>query len=150
MDWPLRGPWTAEEVGRFLRRSVIPLRLACPDRDGYPMISTQWFILDSGQLLCAAQRDSYVASRIRREQRCAFEISSEVPPYCGVRGRAVASLDDVRGPAVLDRLIDRYVGQTRQGLASWLRSRSANETAIVLEPLNASCWDYRGRMDSDA
>ena len=150
MDWPLRGPWTADEASDFLRNSVIPLRLSCAGKDHYPVIATQWFLLDEGELLCATQRNSHIASLIRRESRCAFEISSEKLPYRGIRGRALASLDDLRGPVVLDRLIERYLGQTRGRLASWLKGRSDNETAIVIEPVNVSCWDYGDRMESEA
>jgi hypothetical protein len=149
MDWPLRGPWTAAEASTFLRESVIPLRLSSSGGDDFPAIATQWFLAEEGELLCATQRNSHIASLIRRDPRCAFEISSELLPYRGIRGRATASLDDLRGAAVLDRLIDRYLGQTRRHLATWLKARSDNETAIVIEPIAVSCWDFSHRMGSE-
>ena len=65
-----------------------------------------------------------------------------------LRGQAMARLDNGMGAGILERLIDRYLGEEDGQLVSWLRSRSENETAMCLTPTTMSAWDYRPRMSS--
>jgi hypothetical protein len=47
----------------------------------------------------------------------------ESPPYRGVRGRGIATLNDDRGEEILRRLIERYLGDSSSRLASFLLAR---------------------------
>jgi nitroimidazol reductase NimA-like FMN-containing flavoprotein (pyridoxamine 5'-phosphate oxidase superfamily) len=141
-----KGPWSNAEVQRFLEGAEIPVRLACNGADGHPLLVSLWFIPEDGVLWCATQRDAAVASVLSRDPRCAFEVSVESPPYCGVRGKAIARLDDQRGEGVLRRLIQRYLGGFDSKLARFLLDRVAQETAICIEPETVVSWDFRERM----
>lgn len=130
----------------YLETMRIPLRLSCVTQSGWPYVLSLWYLYDAGKLYCATLESARVVSYLRRELRCGFEIAADQPPYCGVRGRAVAEIDPAPGPDVLGRLIDRYLGSRDNSLARRLLARSQDEVAIVLTPVQIFTWDYRQRM----
>ena len=46
----------------------------------------------------------------------------------------------------LTALLQRYLGSTHSGLATWLLSRSETEVAIAIRPEHLTSWDFRRRM----
>ena len=145
-----KGPWSREEIERFLEDTRIPVRIAANSRSGFPLLASLWYLPEDGALWCATPRSSQVASLLARDPRCAFEVSVEAPPYVGVRGQALATLHPERGEEVLRALLARYVGDSAQGLSAMLLARAAGETAIALEPENLLSWDFRERMGEAA
>lgn len=143
----VRGAWSSERVARFLDEAVLPMRLAVQGPDGFPAILSIWFIREGGTLLGAVHKDSRVVSRLRADDRCAFEIAPNHPPYRGVRGRARVEIVPRRGRGVLTRLLERYLGGIDSTLARWLLSRADDEFALVLHPVTIGTWDYTERMD---
>jgi len=141
-----KGPWSKEQIERFLRETQIPVRLACNGASGHPVLVSLWFIPLYDKLWCATQRTARVASILDRDPRCAFEVSVEKPPYYGIRGPALATLHDDRGEEILRKLIDRYLGNSTSHLARFLLGRVERETAIAIEPKLLVSWDYRERM----
>jgi len=141
-----KGPWSTAQIGDFLSEQRIPLRLACNGASGHPVLVSLWFIALDDKLWCATPRTARIASILARDPRCAFEVSVEKPPYCGVRGPAVATLHDDRGGEILRRLIDRYLGNATSRLARLLLARVEHETAIAIEPRALVSWDYAERM----
>jgi nitroimidazol reductase NimA-like FMN-containing flavoprotein (pyridoxamine 5'-phosphate oxidase superfamily) len=130
----------------FLDAMRIPLRLSCVTTSGWPVVLSLWYLHDAGRLYCATLETARVVAYLRREPRCGFEVAADQPPYCGVRGRAVAEIDPAQGQDVLGRLIDRYLGARDNSLARRLLARSQDEVAIVLTPVQVFTWDYRQRM----
>jgi len=124
----------------------IPVRLACITTSAWPFVLSLWYLHDAGKLYCATLESARVVEYLRNEPRCGFEIAADQPPYCGVRGRAVAEIDPALGPDVLGRLLDRYLGNRSNSLARRLLARSQDEVAIVLTPVQVFTWDYRQRM----
>jgi hypothetical protein len=143
----IRGPWSRGTVEHFLDGARVPVRIACNGAAGYPLLASLWFVAREGSLWCATQRSARVAERLAADGRCAFEISTESPPYQGIRGRGVATLRPERGPEILELLIARYLAGSSPELAEWLRRRAANETAIEIAPQTLLSWDYRDRME---
>ncbi|TFG95330.1 MAG: hypothetical protein E4H11_05225 [Myxococcales bacterium] len=141
-----KGPWSTAQSERFLADARLPVRLACNGVTGHPVLASLWFVPLDGRLWCATQRSAGVASLIARDPRCAFEVSVEAPPYCGVRGRGLAKLHPERGEEILHTLIDRYLGASTSRLARFLLARAADETAIEIEAKTLVSWDYRERM----
>ena len=141
-----KGPWAPRDVDRFLEHAQIPVRLAVNGASGHPVLASLWYIQQDDKLWCATQRGSSIAASLARDPRCAFEIAPQDRPYHGIRGQALASLDDDRGEEILKLLITRYLGNASSSFARWLLSRAQNETAIALAPLTLVSWDYRKRM----
>lgn len=147
----IKGRWTARGVADFLADTRVPLRLACNTASGFPLLASLWFVAEETgaglELWCATQRDAHVASRLREDGRCAFEVSTEQPPYRGVRGSALATLHDDRGEEMLRRLLDRYVGGSDAKIGRLLLERADTETALRIAPERLVSWDFTERMD---
>lgn len=142
------GPWELREIEGFLHSAVIPIRLATRG-SAWPLVQSLWFLFDDSALWCCTQQDSVLATRVRSDPRCAFEIAGDLPPYRGVRGKGVASLDPEPARALLERLIGRYLADGESPLATWLRSRVTDEVAIRIGTLAVSSWDYTARMHGE-
>ncbi len=140
--------WSDNEIESFLSDSKIPVRLACLTPSGAPLVCSLWFVYDEGAIWCATQKSARIVACFEQDPRCGFEIAPESPPYCGVRGQSRVSLSNERGPAVLLRLIDRYLGTRDSRFAKWLIDRRDSEVAIRIEPSWITAWDYARRMES--
>jgi nitroimidazol reductase NimA-like FMN-containing flavoprotein (pyridoxamine 5'-phosphate oxidase superfamily) len=134
------------EYKGFLNAVKIPLRLACTAGSGWPLVISLWYQYKDGSIYCATQKSAKIVSHLQNNPRCAFEIAEDRPPYCGVRGRAIASIDDQNGAEILSQLLERYLGGTDSRLAQTLLSKSQNEVAIVLKPSKIFTWDFSNRM----
>ncbi len=128
----------------------VPLRLACRNRDGWPVLASLWFLPEGGRLWCATPASAQVVRWLEAEPRCGFEVSTNDVPYRGVRGRAVAQLDASRGDEILRRLVARYLGSEETPFARWLLSRGLPEMAISLAPESVTRWDFSRRMQGGA
>jgi len=130
----------------FLNAVRIPIRLACTTESGWPMAVSLWYQYQSGRLFCATQKSARVVAYLQNNPRCAFEIAEDRPPYCGVRGQAIASIDDKIGFEILEQLLVRYLGYTNNALSQALLAKKENEVAIVLKPIKIFTWDFSNRM----
>jgi hypothetical protein len=130
----------------FLNNTLVPLRLAAIDKDGFPMICSLWFIYQDGELLCASHASAKIIRVLKINPNCAFEISINDVPYKGVRGKAVATLKSDAEGIVLSQLIARYLGSSQPKLSSWLLSRRKDEYAIHLKITSQSSWNFSERM----
>ena len=138
--------WDMQQIDEFLRATVIPIRLACSDKEDVPLICSLWYLYTDDALWCATQQSASVVALLGRAPHCAFEIAPESMPYRGVRGQGRATVLPGEGPAILQQLIDRYLGARDTQFAAWLISRSANEVAIKVEPDWLTSWDFGSRM----
>ncbi len=141
-----RGPWSRSEAQEFLDASTIPMRLAANTSSGFPVVLSLWFVREDDDLLAAVHRDSRIARRLEADQRCAFEIASNDPPYRGVRGQANAELQTDGADPLLRTLLTRYLGSTESKLGRFLLSRADEELVVRLHPRTMSSWDYTERM----
>ncbi|TFG87715.1 MAG: pyridoxamine 5'-phosphate oxidase family protein [Chromatiales bacterium] len=148
-DVPIRrtSAWSAGYIESFLVDAVIPLRLASLSKSGAPLLCSLWYIYEGGAICCATQRSAKLVSLLERDQRCAFEIAGDQPPYRGVRGQGTATLSAADGGPVLLRLIDRYLHGRDSGFAQWLIARQEEEVAIRIQPTWLTSWDFSQRME---
>jgi hypothetical protein len=135
-------------IENYLQESTIPLRLSCVMESGWPAVLSLWYLYEAGSFFCATPESAKVVSYLHAEARCSFEVASDQPPYCGVRGRAIAEIDRERGVEILERLLSRYMGGVDNPLAEKLLGRSGPEVAIRLEPQNFYAWNFTSRMAS--
>lgn len=136
----------AAQAERYLREVVIPVRLSCVSESGWPVVLSLWYLYREGRLFCATKETARVVQHLRHEPRCAFEIAADHPPYCGVRGQGIATIDKTLGTETLRELLVRYLGSTETSFGQRLLAQSQNEVAIVIEPLNVFTWNYTKRM----
>jgi len=139
--------WDAPGIEQFLLGAKIPVRLSCLSRNGIPLICSLWYLYDDGAIWCATQRTARLAKLLQANGSCGFEVAGDAPPYRGVRGQGRATLLGSEGPAVLLRLMDRYLQQRDSAFAQWLLSRQDQEVAIRIEPAWLTSWDYSTRMN---
>jgi hypothetical protein len=105
-----------------------------------------WFKHKNGKLFCATQKSARVVAYLKNDPRCAFEVAADLPPYCGVRGQAIAHIDESNGLKILEQLLVRYLGGLDSELARSLIVKSENEVAIILKPVKIYTWDFSNRM----
>jgi nitroimidazol reductase NimA-like FMN-containing flavoprotein (pyridoxamine 5'-phosphate oxidase superfamily) len=135
---------------QYLRDVVIPLRLSCIAASGWPVVLSLWYLYHDERLYCATQETARVVGYLRHEPRCAFEIAADHPPYCGVRGQGMATIDTTAGVEILEQLLVRYLGSAETRLGKRLLAQSHNEVAIVIEPVKVFTWNYTSRMRDSA
>lgn len=140
--------WSAAQIRQFLASAVIPVRLACLGNGGAPLLCSLWFLHDNDAIWCATPHTARVAALLAQDPRCAFEIAGDLMPYRGVRGQGTARLSRADGPAVLLRLIDRYLPTRESAFARWLISRQQDEVAVRIEPEWLTAWDFSARMQA--
>jgi nitroimidazol reductase NimA-like FMN-containing flavoprotein (pyridoxamine 5'-phosphate oxidase superfamily) len=95
------GPWSCDRAERFLRNSRIPIRLGCHTPGGGLWILSLWYRYRDGRLECATGADARVVEYLREDPGVAFEVSTNDPPYKGVRGAGRADLESDEDKATL-------------------------------------------------
>lgn len=124
-----------------------PIRLAVVAADGFPHIVSLWFKYKEGQFYCATHKSAWIVRQLRLNNQVGFEISTNKPPYKGIRGSAVITLKPMADD-LLEQLITAYLNNTDSSLASWLTSRKKDEIVIQVSPKNVTSWDYSERMEA--
>jgi hypothetical protein len=163
------GAWGPERVDAFLADAVVPVRMACRTPAGPLWMLSLWYrwepagdpepaadgdgggdadgdARDGPALRCATSRDADVVRYLEADGGVAFEVSTNEPPYRGVRGNGTATLVPDREKALLRSLLDRYLGGTDSALARRLLDPEREEVEIRVDPGRVHSWDYAGRM----
>lgn len=149
MDVPdTTGPWSRSRVDEFLTLTAIPLRLSVRTPADDPWMLSLWYEWDpeTAELRCATSADADVVRFLDAHDDVAFEISTNDPPYRGVRGRGVATVEPDDEKEVLSRLIHRYLGDDETPLTKRLLSPERDEVTIRIRPSKLHTWDYANRM----
>lgn len=140
------GPWTRTEVERFLTDETVPLRLGCHTPADRPWMLSLWYRFVDGGFECATGADAAVVDYLDHDSDVSFEVSTNEPPYCGVRGNGTASMSEDEDKTVLTDLLDRYLGGTDSALADRLLDPDRREVRITITPDRLHTWDYSDRM----
>ena len=141
-----RGAWTASAVAAFLRDVAVPIRLATRRLDGLSWVVTLWYRYDDEAFECATSATADVVRHLRNDPEVAFDVSTNHPPYRGVRGNGRATVADDGDKAVLRDLVERYLGGTDTPLAERLLDEGRDEVRIRVRPRSIYSWDYTERM----
>jgi nitroimidazol reductase NimA-like FMN-containing flavoprotein (pyridoxamine 5'-phosphate oxidase superfamily) len=142
----ITGAWNQDEIESFLDSQTIPLRLSYKTGDEATWIVSLWYQYRDGELYCATKSSADVVNDLKQSPRCSFEISTNEPPYKGVRGTVKAHLQDDTNKETLRSLIERYLGDTSSELAGSLLSSDRAETRIRLDIISIYSWDFTDRM----
>ena len=142
----LRGNLSMDAVERFLETTTVPLRLSCHRPDGSLWMLSLWYRYRDGSLECATSATADVVTFLERDSEVAFEISTNDPPYQGVRGNGTATITPDPEKATLSALLERYLETTDSPLAKRLLAPEREEVTITIEPEVVYGWDYTERM----
>lgn len=145
MDTPT-GVWDAAETERFLESTAVPLRLGCRTPNDDPWMLSLWYLYRDGTLWCATSADADVVRYLRHDDGVAFEVSTNRPPYKGVRGNGTATIEADPEKELLRELLERYLDGTESPLARKLTSPEREEVRIRIDPARLYTWDFTGRM----
>lgn len=157
------GAWTREELAAFLDAAVVPMRLGCHHPDGGLWMVSLWYRYrenerggdveadpgagtSQGVFECATGAGSDIVSFLRNERSVAFEVSTNRPPYMGVRGSGVTTVSPDEDKAVIESLVQRYLGGTEHEMAGQLLDERREEVRITVEPDRLYTWDFTPRM----
>ena len=140
------GAWSREEVAAFLAGATVPIRIAVNRPDETVWIVALWFRFHDEGFECATWANAAVVRFLRHDSEVGFDVSTNEPPYRGVRGTGTASLAPDRDKRALASLIERYLGGTESGLARWLLEDDREEVRIHIHPRECYSWDYTERM----
>lgn len=141
-----RGVWSRERVESFLEDTAVPLRLACRTPTDRLWLVSLWFQYRDETFLCATSRHADVVSFLQRSPHAAFEVSTNRPPYKGVRGNGVVTIRPDQEKTLLTELLERYLGDTESELAGRLLEEDREEVRLELDPDVISSWDFTDRM----
>ncbi|MBX0325730.1 pyridoxamine 5'-phosphate oxidase family protein [Halomicroarcula sp. F13] len=140
------GPWSTDELTDFLETTAVPIRLGCRRPKGDPWMLSLWYRYEDGAIQCATAADADVVRYLEYDDVVSFEVSTNDPPYRGVRGNGTASVAPDEEKETLRALIDRYLDGTDSPLAERLLSPDRREVTITIAPDRLHSWDYSGRM----
>ena len=140
------GAWDEDGVTAFLGEATVPLRLACLTPESRLWMLSLWFRWEDGSLWCATSAAADVVAYLESNDEVAFEVSTNDPPYRGVRGNGTATLEPDPDKELLERLIVRYLGDTDNDLARGLLSADREEVRIRIDPRRMYSWDFSDRM----
>ena len=146
----LLGAWDTERLEAFLTETTIPVRIATHRGDGSLWMVTLWYRYRNGSFDCATWADADIVRFLENDSEVAFDISTNDPPYRGVRGNGTAAMSPDDDKVVLRSLIERYLGGTDSSLAEWLLADDREEVHIRIQPESMYSWDYADRMAGDA
>lgn len=142
----LTGAWDRAETDAFLAETTVPIRLSCHTPGGDLWMLSLWFRYAEDSLWCATSASADVVEYLAHDDRVAFEISTNEPPYRGIRGNGVASVSPDAEKQLLRALLERYLGGTDSALAERLLSPDREEVRIEIEPKRCYTWDFSDRM----
>jgi nitroimidazol reductase NimA-like FMN-containing flavoprotein (pyridoxamine 5'-phosphate oxidase superfamily) len=143
------GDWDRPRTERFLDEHAVPVRIACRTGDDGLWMLSLWFRYDDGHLRCATGANARVVDYLRADPTVAFEVSTNRPPYMGVRGAGTATVESEGGKPLLRELLERYLGGTDSDLARRLLSPDREEVVVDVDIERAYTWDFSDRMGGD-
>jgi len=161
------GAWSESAAAAFLEEVRIPIRLACHTPQGRLWMLSLWYAwVDDAEggdgaaatdpdatpeLRCATAAGADVVAYLRQDPAVAFEVSTNHPPYRGVRGYGTVRIEPDTDKALLRSLFDRYLGGTDNRLGDRLLDPEREEVRLRIDPERLHSWDFSGRMgDVDA
>jgi nitroimidazol reductase NimA-like FMN-containing flavoprotein (pyridoxamine 5'-phosphate oxidase superfamily) len=144
------GAWSETDVADFLQSVEIPIRLATTRPNGSLWMVALWYRYRDGTFGCATSANADVVEYLRDDPGVAFDVSTNRPPYRGVRGNGRATLSADGAKATLRDLVERYLGGTDSPLAERLLDEDREEVRIQISPRTLYSWDYTERMAESA
>ncbi|SIR74817.1 pyridoxamine 5'-phosphate oxidase [Natronorubrum thiooxidans] len=148
----VRGSLSRSAITDVLEETTAPIRVACRTPQDHLWMCSLWYRLedasdgDDWRLQCATSAGADIVSFLEAESEVAFEVSTNDPPYMGVRGRGTATIEPDPEKETLRALLERYHVGTESALARNLLREERDEVTVTIEPAVVYGWDYADRM----
>ncbi|GAB7020392.1 pyridoxamine 5'-phosphate oxidase family protein [Halostagnicola bangensis] len=150
----VRGNLSNDAIATFLSEETVPIRIGCQTPSGAPWMLSMWYRSravgddphEEWVLECATGSEAKVVTYVTETPEVSFEISTNHPPYTGVRGHGTATVESDPEKEVLRSLIGRYLGGMDSRLARNLLRDERDEVTITIEPDAIYGWDFGDRM----
>lgn len=151
MTMRLTGGPDRDWMDAFLDTHDIPVRVATRTPAGGLWMLSLWYGYEAadGSLHLATSADARVVEYLEADSEVAFEVSTNHPPYQGVRGQGDATLEPDDEKALLGALVEDYLGGRDNSLANWLLRDDRDEVHVTVDVTRAYAWDYSDRMSDD-
>jgi nitroimidazol reductase NimA-like FMN-containing flavoprotein (pyridoxamine 5'-phosphate oxidase superfamily) len=137
---------TRNEVEELLSRSKLILRLATVNQDGDPEIQPVWYHYANDRLYVMTGHNSRKIRNIRHRKVVYFSVDTEISPYKGVKGKAVATIlaDNKKAVEIAEEMGARYLGSAKNPMAKRFTEavRTGKDIVIEIVPEYFSVWDY--------
>lgn len=134
-------------IENYLHNIRIPIRLAMIGEDGHPLVVSLWFYYTDKNIYCATNREARIVGILGNNPNVGFEIASDLPPYCGVRGSGVVSIEDDRDKIMLQKIYGKYFVNTDSKLYQYLMDAQREEVVLVIDPTKMHTWNFENRME---
>ena len=157
----LTGPWDRERVDEFLAAARVPVRIGCRTPTDRPWIVSLWFAWDPaagsrddtadpdrlpGTIRCATSATADLVEFVEHDDEVSFDVSTNDPPYKGVRGRGRATVVPDEDKRLLRSLLNEYLGGVDNATGERLLRPEREEAEIRIDPERLHTWDYSERM----
>lgn len=143
------GDWSLAEATAYLEDATVPIRVACRTPAGGLWMLSLWYRFRDGRFEMATSASADIVSYLRADDAVTFEVSTNDPPYFGVRGAGTATIEPDEDKQTLRDLLTRYLGGTDTPLGQKLLSADRKEVRIVVDPSKLYTWDFSDRMAED-
>jgi len=135
-----------DEIQQFLADGKIPLRLATIGGDGSPVIYPVWYHYAKDRLYLFSRKNARKMEDIVRNNTVYFSIDTETFPNKGVKGKGTAKMisDPSEGVPVVERMLEKYLGDTKSSYRKAMIESVRKGSAVVVEirPHYYTVWDY--------
>ena len=140
------GSMTRSEIEDFLGHGKFLLRIATVNHSGDPEIVPIWYHYENGKLYLMTGPDSRKMQNIKHKNRVYFSVDTELVPYKGAKGKAIASVlrDKSKALGIAEKIVGKYLGDPKTAMSQRYigHVRDGTEIVVELEPEYFSVWDY--------
>lgn len=137
----------ADALYSFLGRGSRTAKIACVKKDGSPVVSPVWFILDNNELVFTTMNTSLKYRLIQRDPRVSICVEDDSYPYGFATLQGLATLHELHRDDLLKwttQIASRYVPQDQ---ASKFGRRNAVDGEILVRTTISQSFAYEGIAD---
>ncbi len=144
---PMANKLEADALHSFLGMGCRTAKIACVRKDGSPVVSPVWFILDKNELVFTTMNTSLKYRLIRRDPRVSICVENDSYPYGFATIQGIATLHELPLDDLLKwttQIASRYVPQD---IASQFGRRNAVDGEILVRVTIAKSFAFEGIAD---
>jgi PPOX class probable F420-dependent enzyme len=134
----------ADELHSFLAMGCRTAKIACVKKDGSPVVSPVWFILDNGELVFTTMNTSLKYRLILRDSRVSVCVENDSYPYGFASIQGIATLHELQVDDLLKwttQIASRYVPQE---LVSQFGRRNAVDGEVLVRVTIKNSFAFAG------